>query len=83
MGDRRRALIQFLAFNFPVAEYMTPKRTLASAMKQVKLDARHYSKRRWTWWRAQPNTHWLGGFGFEEKVIEEAALIAARLFNKD
>jgi hypothetical protein len=57
MGDRRRALIQFPVFNFPGAKYMTLKRTLESAMKQLKLDARHYSKRRWTWWRAQPNTH--------------------------
>jgi tRNA A37 N6-isopentenylltransferase MiaA len=59
------------------------KRTLDLAIEQIKLDARHYAKRQWTWWRAQANTDWLCGFGFEEKVIEEAALIAARLFNKD
>jgi tRNA dimethylallyltransferase len=64
-------------------EYLTGNRTLKSAVEQMKLDTRHYAKRQWTWWRAQENTHWLGGFGFEEKVVEEAALIAARLFNKD
>ena len=62
-------------------EYLTGNRTLESAVEQMKLDTRHYAKRQWTWWRAQSNTHWLGGFGFEEKIIEEAALIVARLLN--
>jgi tRNA dimethylallyltransferase len=61
-------------------EYITGKRTLESAIEQMKLDTRHYAKRQWTWWRAQPNTHWLGGFGFEEKVIDDASRIAARIY---
>jgi tRNA dimethylallyltransferase len=61
-------------------EYITGKRTLESAIEQMKLDTRHYAKRQWTWWRAQPNTHWLGGFGFEEKVIDEASSAAARIY---
>jgi tRNA dimethylallyltransferase len=61
-------------------EYITGKRTLESAIEQMKLDTRHYAKRQWTWWRAQPNTHWLGGFGFEEKVIDEASRIAERIY---
>ncbi|MFN0123923.1 MAG: tRNA (adenosine(37)-N6)-dimethylallyltransferase MiaA [Blastocatellia bacterium] len=54
-------------------EYLRGERTLESAVEQMKLDTRHYAKRQWTWWRAQENTYWLNGFGFEEKVIEEAA----------
>jgi tRNA A37 N6-isopentenylltransferase MiaA len=38
----------------------------------MKLDTRHYAKRQWTWWRAQSNTFWLDGFGFEERIIDEA-----------
>lgn len=53
-------------------EYLMGKRTLESAIEQMKLDTRHYAKRQWTWWRAQSNTHWLNGFGFEEKVVKEA-----------
>jgi tRNA dimethylallyltransferase len=64
-------------------EFLTGKRTLESAIEQMKLDTRHYAKRQWTWWRAQENTHWLSGFGFEEKIAEQAALIAARLFKID
>jgi len=53
-------------------EYLLGKRTLASAIEQMKLDTRHYAKRQWTWWRAQSNTFWLDGFGFEERIIDEA-----------
>jgi tRNA dimethylallyltransferase len=59
-------------------EYLMGKRTLKSAIEQMKLDTRHYAKRQWTWWRAQKNTVWLHGFGFEEKVIEEAIQIIIR-----
>jgi len=64
-------------------EYIMGKRTLESAIVQMKLDTRHYAKRQWTWWRAQAHTHWLMGFGFEGAIIEEATLISAQLFNKD
>jgi tRNA dimethylallyltransferase len=64
-------------------EYLMGRRALESAIEQMKVDTRHYAKRQWTWWRAQTNTHWLSGFGFEVKIIEEGALIAAHLFNKD
>lgn len=60
-------------------EYLLGRRTLESAIEQMKLDTRHYAKRQWTWWRAQANTHWLGGFGFEERVIEEACGIVRDL----
>jgi tRNA dimethylallyltransferase len=60
-------------------EYLMGKRTLESAVEQMKLDTRHYAKRQWTWWRAQSNTHWLRGFGFEEGVIAEASHVVGRL----
>jgi tRNA dimethylallyltransferase len=60
-------------------EYLLGQRTLESAIEQMKLDTRHYAKRQWTWWRAQKNTFWLEGFGFEEKVIAEASRIMERL----
>ncbi len=54
-------------------EYLLGQRTLESAIEQMKLDTRHYAKRQWTWWRAQSNTFWLEGFGFDERIIEQAA----------
>jgi len=56
-------------------EYLLGKRTLASAIEQMKLDTRHYAKRQWTWWRAQESTFWLRGFGSEPGVIEEAVRV--------
>lgn len=53
-------------------EYLQGQRTLESAVEQMKLDTRHYAKRQWSWWRAQANTHWLKGFGFEEAIIAAA-----------
>ncbi len=62
-------------------EYLKGDRTLASAIEQMKLDTRHYAKRQWTWWRAQTQTHWLDGFGFEARVIDQAAQLAAQLLD--
>jgi tRNA dimethylallyltransferase len=62
-----------------VVESLLGQRTEESAIEQMKLDTRHYAKRQWTWWRAQANTFWLAGFGFEDRIIEEAARIVSRL----
>ncbi|MEP7339759.1 MAG: tRNA (adenosine(37)-N6)-dimethylallyltransferase MiaA [Acidobacteriota bacterium] len=63
-------------------EYLLGQRTLESAVEQMKLDTRHYAKRQWTWWRAQANTFWLDGFGFEERVIEDASRIVSAKLNQ-
>ncbi|MEO6726878.1 MAG: tRNA (adenosine(37)-N6)-dimethylallyltransferase MiaA [Blastocatellia bacterium] len=63
-------------------EYLLGRRSLESAVEQMKLDTRHYAKRQWTWWRAQQNTFWLAGFGFEERVIEEASRIVYAKSNR-
>lgn len=60
-------------------EYLQGRQTLESAIEQMKLDTRHYAKRQWTWWRAQQNTHWFAGFGFEEKIIDEASRTVEQL----
>jgi tRNA dimethylallyltransferase len=60
-------------------EHLQGRRTLESAVEQMKLDTRHYAKRQWTWWRAQSNTHWFRGFGFDESLIAEARQAAAQL----
>jgi tRNA dimethylallyltransferase len=60
-------------------EYLQGQRTLASAVEQMKLDTRHYAKRQWSWWRAQTNTHWLHGFGFEHEITEAASQFVTTL----
>lgn len=61
-------------------EFLQGRRSLESAVEQMKLDTRHYAKRQWTWWRAQKNTHWLNGFGSEKPIIDMASALASALF---
>ena len=60
-----------------IVEYLRGSRTLESAIEQMKLDTRHYAKRQWTWWRKQPDTYWLKGFGFEKEIQRSAEEIVA------
>lgn len=62
-----------------VVEFLLGKRSLESAIDQMKLDTRHYAKRQLTWWRQQPDIHWLNGFGFDSSIISEATVIVGDL----
>ena len=62
-----------------VVEHLMGERSLESVVEQMKLDTRHYAKRQLTWWRSQPRTQWLNGFGFEEETLEKARRIVEGL----
>ena len=62
-----------------IVEYLLGERSLEDAIEQMKLDTRHYAKRQWTWWRRQPKTHWLAGFGDDESVIDDAKGVVATI----
>ncbi|HET9783860.1 MAG TPA: tRNA (adenosine(37)-N6)-dimethylallyltransferase MiaA [Terriglobales bacterium] len=49
----------------------------AAALAEAAQEQRHYAKRQWTWFRADPDVHWLPGFG-DDPAIQQAALSAAR-----
>ncbi len=49
----------------------------AAALAEAQQEQRHYAKRQWTWFRADPAMHWLGGFG-DEPAIQGAALQTVR-----
>jgi tRNA dimethylallyltransferase len=53
-----------------VVEYLEGKRDLDSAIKQTKLDVRHYAKRQLTWFRREPDAEWFAGFGDDEGVLK-------------
>lgn len=46
-----------------VCEYLRDERPLESAIEQSKQDVRNYAKRQLTWFRREPQTFWLDGFG--------------------
>jgi tRNA dimethylallyltransferase len=41
------------------------------AVRQMKRDTRHYAKRQWTWFRADPEVHWRDEFASREEIFEE------------
>lgn len=49
----------------------------AAALAEAAQEQRHYAKRQWTWFRADPEFYWLSGFG-DDPAIQKAALSAAR-----
>jgi tRNA dimethylallyltransferase len=61
-----------------VVEYVEGKRDLDSALEQTKLDVRHYAKRQLTWFRREPDTEWLAGFGEDEAVLQLALEVLKR-----
>ncbi len=54
--------------------------TLAEAIASAQQGHRNYAKRQMTWFRREPEVHWLNGFGDQTDIREEAArVIAAEL----
>jgi tRNA dimethylallyltransferase len=54
-----------------VCEYLRGERDLESAIERSKQDVRNYAKRQLTWFRSEPNSFWLKGFGGQVKVLCE------------
>lgn len=52
--------------------------SLDAAIADCQLRTRHYAKRQITWFRAEPDVHWLAGFGEEDGVQQEAAALVRR-----
>jgi len=41
------------------------------AVRQMKRDTRHYAKRQWTWFRADPDVHWWDASKDRQKIFHE------------
>ncbi len=46
--------------------------TLPAAVSQAQQGHRNYAKRQGTWFRKEPQIHWLEGFGDEPEILEQA-----------
>ena len=51
--------------------------TLAEAIESTQIETRQYAKRQLTWFRRDPEMHWLAGFG-DDPAIQEAAVELVR-----
>lgn len=54
-----------------VCEYLRGERDLESAIEKSKQDVRNYAKRQLTWFRGEPNSLWLNGFGDKPEIFNE------------
>ncbi|MBK8465138.1 MAG: tRNA (adenosine(37)-N6)-dimethylallyltransferase MiaA [Chloracidobacterium sp.] len=52
-----------------VCEYLRGERDLESAIERSKQDVRNYAKRQLTWFRGEPNSSWLKGFGDQPDIL--------------
>ncbi len=53
---------------------------LEAAIASAQQGHRNYAKRQMTWFRREPEVHWLDGFGDEQAVLDEAAHTLASNF---
>ena len=53
-------------------DVLTEKIGIAEAIQECQVKTRQYAKRQMTWFRREPDVHWLRGFGSEEHVRLQA-----------
>ena len=52
------------------------RRAKEDAVKQIQQATRQFAKRQLTWFRKEPNVHWLPGFGDDPEIVTAALRIA-------
>ena len=80
--DPQTKALQTLGYKQAVA-VLTQGMTVQDAVGECQLHTRHYAKRQLTWFRTEPNVHWLNGFGTEDRVLLEAANVLQRHISDD
>jgi tRNA dimethylallyltransferase len=60
------------------AQLMAGQLSLEQAIAAAQQGHRNYAKRQMTWFRREPDVHWLHGFGSDARVQEEALSLIQR-----
>ncbi|MGC1105585.1 MAG: tRNA (adenosine(37)-N6)-dimethylallyltransferase MiaA [Candidatus Acidiferrales bacterium] len=60
-----------------IREHILRGTPLASAVREIQQATRRYAKRQITWFRREPDVHWLKGFGRDEKIQRQALEVAS------
>jgi tRNA dimethylallyltransferase len=60
------------------AEILTGKLTREHAIATAQQGHRNYAKRQMTWFRREPEVHWLRGFGDDPAIVEQAIQLASQ-----
>jgi tRNA dimethylallyltransferase len=56
-----------------MVQYLSNQTEWAEAIRQMKRDTRHYAKRQWTWFKADPEVHWRDESIDRQKILLEIA----------
>lgn len=54
-----------------MVQFLSDEIGWAEAVRQMKRDTRHYAKRQWTWFRADPEVQWRDASVHRKKIFEE------------
>lgn len=65
---------QFIGYR-ELADHIDGKISLEEAVSRIQQATRQFAKRQITWFRREPDVHWLEGFGTEPAVIANAAAV--------
>jgi tRNA dimethylallyltransferase len=57
--------------------------TREQAVAQAQQGHRNYAKRQLTWFRREPNMHWLEGCGGDQEILDKALHLTARFLRKN
>ncbi len=63
--------LQSLGYKQSIA-VLSGRVTQPAAIAECQIKTRQYAKRQMTWFRSEPDVHWLPGFGTDEKIQKEA-----------
>ena len=59
------------------SQHLRGELTLEQAIATAQQGHRNYAKRQMTWFRREPDVHWLNGFGSDAHIWEEAQVLVA------
>jgi tRNA dimethylallyltransferase len=59
-------------------EFIRGETSLERAVYLTQMETRHYAKRQWTWFRRDPEIHWVSGFGDALPAIEQCSQMLRR-----
>ena len=80
-GDGRNiAAMHSLGYKQAI-EHLRGELKLDQAISAAQQGHRNYAKRQMTWFRREPDVHWLEGFGDQPKIQEQAAALAVSGLN--
>ena len=65
---------QFIGYR-ELKDHLEGKTSLEEAVRRIQQATRQFAKRQITWFRREPDVHWLEGFGADPQIIDKAAEI--------